>query len=261
MVRFAVSFLSRFVPRHHLQRFSGLVLKVIGVFYLGNKFEDPITGKKYRKLLPYGRINSRPNALAPHSMSLERHRLLWLYLKEKTDFFTKQQKVLHIAPEYCFIKRFQKLPNIEYVTADLISPWAKVKLDVQGMPFKSNSFDVVFCNHVLEHVPNDHKAMSELYRVMKPGGFGIFQVPIDTSLNKTYEDSSITTPEEREKHFGQRDHLRQYGRDYPDKLRNAGFIVTEDDFVNTLPNKLAERYALPSNEVIYFCVKPITPQQ
>ncbi|MFO8023203.1 MAG: class I SAM-dependent methyltransferase [Perlabentimonas sp.] len=259
MVKFAVSFLSRFIPRHHLQRFSGFVLRVIGVFYLGNKFEDPITGKKYRKLLPYGRINSRPNALAPHSMSLERHRLLWLYLKERTNFFTDQLKVLHIAPEYCFIKRFENLKNIEYVTADLISPWAKVKLDVQDMPFTNSSFDVVLCNHVLEHVPNDQKSMRELYRVMKPGGFGIFQVPIDTSLNKTYEDSNITSPEMREKHFGQRDHLRLYGKDYPERLRDAGFIVTEDDFVKTLPEEMTKRYALPLNEVIYLCVKPITP--
>lgn len=259
MVKFAVSFLSRFIPRHHLQRFSGFVLRVIGVFYLGNKFEDPITGKKYRKLLPYGRINSRPNALAPHSMSLERHRLLWLYLKERTNFFTDQLKVLHIAPEYCFIKRFENLKNIEYVTADLISPWAKVKLDVQDMPFTNSSFDVVLCNHVLEHVPNDQKSMRELYRVMRPGGFGIFQVPIDTSLNKTYEDSNITSPEMREKHFGQRDHLRLYGKDYPEKLRDAGFIVTEDDFVKTLPEEMTKRYALPLNEVIYLCVKPITP--
>lgn len=242
-----------------MQRFSGFVLRVIGVFYLGNKFEDPITGKKYRKLLPYGRINSRPNALAPHSMSLERHRLLWLYLKERTNFFTDQLKVLHIAPEYCFIKRFENLKNIEYVTADLISPWAKVKLDVQDMPFTNSSFDVVLCNHVLEHVPNDQKSMRELYRVMRPGGFGIFQVPIDTSLNKTYEDSNITSPEMREKHFGQRDHLRLYGKDYPEKLRDAGFIVTEDDFVKTLPEEMTKRYALPLNEVIYLCVKPITP--
>jgi len=192
-------------------------------------------------------------------MSLERHRLLWLYLKESTKFFTDQLKVLHIAPEYCFIKRFENLTNIDYVTADLISPWAKVKLDVQDMPFTDSSFDVVLCNHVLEHVPNDQKSMRELYRVMKPGGFGIFQVPIDTSLSKTYEDSNITSPEMREKHFGQRDHLRLYGKDYPDKLRDAGFIVTEDDFVKTIPEEMTKRYALPLNEVVYLCVKPITP--
>lgn len=257
MIRSAIALASRFIPRHHLQRFSGFILKIIGQFYLGNKFEDPISGKKYRKLLPYGRIQSRPNALAPHSMSLERHRLLWLYLKQRTNFFTNHNKVLHIAPEYCFIDRFSKMKNLDYTTADLNSPWAKVKLDVQDIPFEENTFDVILCNHVLEHVPNDKLAMEELNRVMNPGGFGIFQVPIDYTLDETIEDESINTPELREKHYGQRDHVRQYGIDYAQKLRNAGFIVTEDNFVQTLPRELTERYALSDSEVIYLCVKPL----
>lgn len=256
MIKHIVSMASRFVPRHQLHRFAGTILKIVGVFYLGNKFTDPISGKSYRKLLPYGRIVTRKNALAPHSMSLERHRLIWLYLKERTDFFTEKNRVLHIAPEYCFIKKFAKLPNIDYVTADLNSPWAKIKLDIQDMPLPDNSFDVILCNHVLEHVPDDAKAMSELYRVMKPYGFGIFQVPINTSLNQTLEDKTINTPALRELHYGQRDHLRLYGQDYPQKLRDAGFIVTEDNFVNSLPKELATRYALPASETIYLCVKP-----
>jgi SAM-dependent methyltransferase len=261
MIRFAIVFASRFIPRHHLQRFSGLILKVVGLFYLGNKYEDPISGKKYRKLLPYGRIKSRPNALAPHSMSLERHRLLWLYLKQKTNFFNASYKVLHIAPEYCFLKRFSRMKNLDYTTADLNSPWAKVKLDVQDMPFEGDVYDVILCNHVLEHVENDSKAISEFFRVMKPGGFGIFQVPLDINLDETFEDSSINTPELRELHYGQRDHLRLYGKDYAERLLNAGFIVTEDNFVQTLPLDIVKRYALPVNEVIYLCVKPLTEQR
>jgi hypothetical protein len=257
-MRLAISLASRFIPRHYLQIFSSVILKVIGVFYLGNRFEDPISGVKYRKLLPYGRIHSRKNALAPHSMSLERHRLLWLYLKQKTNFFTTQQKVLHIAPEFCFIKKFKAMKNLSYVTADLISPWADIKLDVQNMPFENNAFDVILCNHVLEHVPNDALALSELYRVMKPGGFGIFQVPLDATLDETLEDPSITTPEQRELHYGQRDHLRLYGNDFGSILRDSGFYVTEDNFVQTLDNRLIKRYALPMNEIIYLCVKPLT---
>lgn len=258
MIRFFISFASRFIPRHHLQRFSAFILKIVGVFYLGKNFEDPITGIKYRKLLPYGRIKSRPNALAPHSMSLERHRLLWLYLKERTNFFTQEQKVLHIAPEYCFLKRFKKMKNLTYITADLISPWAEIKLDVQNMPFDDNQFDVIFCNHVLEHVTDDKQAMRELYRVMKPGGFGIFQVPIDCSIEHTLEDESINTPELRELHYGQRDHVRLYGSDYPNRLMDVGFIVTADKFVLNLPSNLAKRYALPADEIVYLCVKPLT---
>jgi hypothetical protein len=261
MIRLAISLASRFVPRHYLQVFSAIILRVVGVFYLGNKFEDPISGKKYRKLLPYGRIHSRPNALAPHSMSLERHRLMWLYLKERTNFFVDPQKVLHIAPEYCFIKKFKQMKNLNYITADLISPWADVKLDVQNMPFENNEFDVILCNHVLEHVPDDSLAMRELFRVMKPGGFGIFQVPLDPTLDTTFEDPSINTPEQREVHYGQRDHLRLYGTDYADRLQNAGFIVIEDNYGQSIPGNLAKRYALPVNEIIYLCVKPLTDSQ
>lgn len=255
MVQYAISLASRFIPRHHLQKISGVFLRLIAVFYRGNRFEDPITGRTYRKLLPYGRIHPRPNALAPHSMSLERHRLIWLYLKERTNFFNSRLGVLHIAPEYCFLKRFGRMPNLDYTTADLNSPWAKVKMDVQDIPFPDCSFDVIICNHVLEHIPDDRRAMQELFRVMKIGGFGIFQVPIDTSLEKTLEDDAVNTPALREKHYGQRDHLRQYGRDYSQKLRDSGFTVTEDDYVSTIPKHLAQRYALPTHEVIYLCKK------
>lgn len=255
MLKRLISFASRFIPRHYQQIVVAFLLRSIAIFYKGNKIEDPISGKKYRKILPYGRLESRPNALAPHSLSLERHRLIWLYLKEKTDFFTSSKRVLHIAPEYCFIKPFKKLKNLEYVTADLISPWADIKLDVQNIPFPDASFDVVICNHVLEHVDDDRKAMSELLRVMKPGGFGIFQVPLEPTIEITLEDKSINTPELREKHYKQRDHLRLYGKDYGNRLREVGFDVTEDDFVIKLPNELVEHYALPKEEILYICRK------
>jgi len=255
MLKRLISLASRFIPRHYQQVVVAFLLRSIAIFYKGNKIEDPISGKKYRKILPYGRLQSRPNALAPHSLSLERHRLIWLYLKEKTDFFTSPKRVLHIAPEYCFIKPFKRLKNLDYVTADLISPWADVKLDVQNIPFPDSGFDVVICNHVLEHVDDDRKAMSELLRVMKPEGFGIFQVPLESSIEQTLEDKSINTPELREKHYKQRDHLRLYGKDYGRRLREAGFDVTEDNYVQTLPMDLVERYALPKEEILYICRK------
>ena len=251
-----ISFAARFIPRHYLQRFAGFLLKIISWFYRGNKFEDPITGIHYRKLLPYGRIDTRKNALAPDSMSLERHRLLWLFLQQKTDLFTSEHKFLHIAPEFCFKKIFKKLGNINYITGDLISPWADVKMDIMDIPFEDNSFSVIMCNHVLEHVINDKKAMSEFYRVMKPGGWGIFQVPIEYNNKSTLEDPNINTSALREKHYWQKDHLRLYGTDYGNKLKNIGFVVTEDDFVKKLPTELQNKYALPVDEIIYFCQKP-----
>lgn len=255
MIKHAIAFTTRFIPRHYLQAVAAFFLRIIGLFYRGNRFEDPISGKRYRKLLPYGRTTIRENALAPHSMSLERHRLIWLYLKEKTDFFSAPREVLHIAPEYCFLKPFKQMPNLNYVTADLISPWADVKLDVQQMPFPDARFDTVICNHVLEHVDSDIRAMKEIFRVLKPGGFAILQVPLDYSREKTLEDSHYNTPELREKYYGQRDHKRLYGRDYGNRLESIGFSVNECRFVNSLSPEQVERYALPKEEVLYIATK------
>lgn len=255
MVKNLVSLFSRFIPRHLLQNWAAFFLRTIAFVYSGNKFEDPITGKRYRKLLPYGRIVSRPNALAPHSLSLERHRLLWLYLKERTGFFTDNLRVLHIAPEYCFLKPFKALSNLQYISADLVSPWADIKLDVRSIQYPDSSFNVIICNHVLEHIDDEQKAMSELYRVMAPGGFGIFQVPLDPLLTQTLENPAYNTPALREKHYGQRDHVRLYGTDYAQRLRSVGFTVVEDSYVKQLAPELVQRYALPKDEIIYLCKK------
>lgn len=250
-----ISFVIRKIPRKYLQIVSPLALKVLSFFYRGNNVECPISGRTYRKFLPYGRTNPRPNALCPDSLSLERHRLMWLYLKEKTNFFSDNLKVLHIAPEHCFLKKFESMKNLDYITADIESPLAKVKMDVHDIPFPENTFDVVFCNHVMEHVDDDIKAMSEILRVMKPGGWAIIQSPQDLSRETTLEDPTLKTPEERERVHGQSDHVRTYGKDYPQRLRKAGFQVTEDRYVMELPKEKVERYALPGEEIIYLCRK------
>ena len=250
-----ISIATRIIPRHYLQHISFYFLKVVSLFLRGNKFEDPINGIKYRKLLPYGRLKSRNNALAPDSMSLERHRLMWLFLNQKTNLFKSKLRFLHIAPEYCFIKIFKSMSNLDYITADLVSPWADIKFDVHDIPYENNSFDVIICNHVLEHVEDSRKVMLEFYRVMKKGGWGIFQVPINTKSQETLEDKSITDPKEREKLYWQDDHLRLFGLDYPNKLRDVGFKVTESEFVKEMNPQLVKKYALPKDEIIYFCEK------
>ena len=255
-MKYIISIVIRLIPRHYLHHVSHFFLQLFSLFMRGDKFEDPINGKSYRKLLPYGRLKPRENALAPDSMSLERHRLIWLYLKEKTNFFTDDIKFLHIAPEYCFISLFKKQKNLDYTTADLNSPWADVKMDVHAIPFEENSFDVIMCNHVLEHVEDDRKVISEFFRVMNKGGWGIFQVPIDYTRKETFFDPSITDPREREKYYWQDDHLRLYGLDYGNILSETGFEVVEDAFVKELDPKLVDRYALPKDEVIYLCKKP-----
>lgn len=222
---------------------------------MGNKVKCPVCNAHFRKFLPYGR-QSRENALCPNCLALERHRLMYLFLKDKTPFFTSELKVLHVAPEICFIDRFEKLHKDNYITADIESPLAKVKMDIHDIPFDANTFDVAFCNHVMEHVDNDLKAMSELHRVLKPGGWAIVQVPFFYPLaDETTEDTTITDPKERYRRFGQDDHVRKYGKDYAQRLASAGFKVEASDFVKELPPETVKRYALPENETIFFCRK------
>jgi SAM-dependent methyltransferase len=250
-----IQFIVRKIPRIYLIKFSFLFSKIISIFYAGNKHECPVCGHKFRKFLPYGN-QGNDNRLCPSCLSLERHRLLWLYLKRETDFFDEPYKMLHIAPEQPFLKRFKNLTNLQYITGDIESPIADVKMDIREMPFEDNSFDIIFCNHVLEHIDDDAKAMRELLRVLRPGAWAVLQVPIDRSRPTTYEDFSITNPKEREKHFGQYDHLRVYGADYKDRLIAAGFEVIEDDFVNDFSDDEIERYRLDKSELIYHCYKP-----
>lgn len=250
----------RYIPRKYLHYFTGVGTKVLGTFYRGKNYNCPVCNHSYRKFLPYGRIVSRQNALCPGCLSLERHRLIWLYLKEDTDFFTSSKKVLHIAPEPCFLDRFKQLTNLEYVTADLESPLADVKMDIHEMPFDDNSFDVVICNHVLEHVEDDIKALSEIYRVLKNGGWAILQVPFFYPLpNTTINDPTITDPIEREKLFGQDDHVRKYGKDYAERISSVGFKVKEENFVSTFNEDELISYGLPPNEIVYVGVKGTNP--
>lgn len=243
------------IPRKYLIRVSYWARPILAFFYRGKKYKDPIDGKTYRKFLPYGYARQRPNVLAPGTLSLERHRLLWLYLTHETDFFSKKIKALHFAPEQAFYKRFKKLPNLDYTTTDLHSPLADVKADICDLPFEDNSFDFILCNHVLEHIPDDKRAMRELYRVLKPGGTGIFQIPQDLSREKSFEDNSITDAKERTRVFGQYDHVRVYGRDYFDTLRSVGFKVEEIDYTSRFSEKEIDYYRLSPGEILPVCRK------
>jgi len=238
------------IPRPILIRLSYLARPILALFLKGNNYTDPIDGKSFKTFLPYGYGKQRNNVLSPSTLSLERHRLLWLYLQNETNFFSDNLKVLHFAPEQAFYKRFRKLKNLDYTTTDLNSPLADVKADICSLPFEDNSYDVILCNHVLEHIPNDSKAMQELYRVMKPSGWGVFQIPQDLSREKTFEDNSITDKKERSKIFGQYDHVRIYGRDYFDKLKSIGFKVEAIDYTSELSESDADRYRLAKGELV-----------
>jgi len=243
-------FILNTIPRPLLIRLSYIARPILIFFLRGNKFTDPIDGKSFKNFLSYGYEKQRDNVLSPSTLSLERHRLLWLYLQNETDFFSAKKKVLHFAPEQCFLKRFRKLDNLNYTTTDLLSPIADVKADICDLPFEDNSYDTILCNHVLEHIPDDSKAMKELFRVLKPGGYGIFQIPQDLNRETTFEDNTITDKAERAKIFGQYDHVRVYGRDYFDKLRSIGFKVEEVDYTASLSTEEIEKYCLAKGEII-----------
>jgi len=232
----------------------------------GRKVECPFCGWQGPEFLPNG-LPERRNSRCPKCDSLERHRLYYLYLQQVIPA-NKPVKVLHFAPEKILTRLFRSYTNIDYLSADLNPAKAMVKQDITGTTFDDNSFDIIFCAHVLEHIPDDIKAMRELRRILKPDGFAILQVPIKDHFNgrditTTYEDFSITDPKERERAFGQFDHVRVYGRDFKDRLEKAGFTVRPDKFLETLGPEKVKRYAvLPQDETatetegwIYFCTK------
>jgi ubiquinone/menaquinone biosynthesis C-methylase UbiE len=182
--------------------------------------------------------------------------LIWLYLRDKTNFFSAKLDVLHFAPEPCFISRFEKQHGDKYITADIESPLAKVKMDIHQIPFSENHFDVVLCNHVLEHVKDDILAMKEIHRVLKPGGWAILQVPFFNPVpEKTFHDDSITDKREREKVFGQDDHVRKYGKDYVGRIAQSGLTPLEDKFSEAFTNDEAYHFGVSRSEVIYKATK------
>ena len=243
------------IPRPILIRLSYVARPILAFFLKGDTFTDPIDGKSFKMFLPYGYGNQRNNVLSPSTLSLERHRLLWIYLQNETDFFTAKKKVLHFAPEQAFYKLFRNQKNLDYTTTDLLSPLADVKADICNLPFKDNEYDIIFCNHVLEHIPDDTKAMQELFRVLKPGGMAILQIPQDLNRDKTFADDSIVDQKERAKIFGQYDHVRIYGRDYFDKMRSIGFTVVEEDYTSKISAHLVEKYCLAKGDIIPVCFK------
>ena len=223
--------------------------------YRGDEVECPCCGGSFRRFAPYGLRPRRPFARCPGCGAMERHRHLWLFLRRRTDLFTRPQRLLHFAPEAVFRGGLAGLPHLDYVTADLAPGRAAVRVDIARVPFADGSFDAILCNHVLEHVTDDRRAMAELLRVLRPGGWAIVQVPQRSRMPATLEDASVTDPRERAHRFGQSDHLRLYGGDYADRLREAGFAVTVERFGDGLPAEVRTRHGLKS-ERIHVCRRP-----
>lgn len=249
-----VKFLLNFFPRTLLISISNSIKPILNFVFTGSRFRDPINNKSYSYFFPYGYNIVRSFALSPGTFSLERHRLLWLYLKKETNFFNEESSILHVAPEQCFYSNF-KSHFKKYITFDLESPLADIKGDICNLPFNDNQFDYILCNHVLEHVYDDQMAMNEIFRVLKKGGIAILQVPIDYNKEKTLDGRDIDDKKLRNKLFGQYDHLRMYGKDYFKKLNNTGFRSVNVNYLSTLTQEEITKFSIKNAGTIPVCFK------
>jgi SAM-dependent methyltransferase len=169
--------------------------------------------------------DGRPNAQCPSCGSLERQRVLWLFLQRQTKLLNEPARVLHFAPEPFLSTHLRRIHGSRYVSGDLDGSLAMETIDITDINRPSGVFDAVIVSHVLEHVPSDVQAMREIKRVLAPGGMAILQHPIDFDRESTFEDFSVVNPEERKRLFGQVDHVRLYGRDFDDRLAESGLSI------------------------------------
>lgn len=227
----------------------------LGAWYRGTARWCPVCQQSARRFLRFGPVVSREDARCPHCGALERHRLVWLYWANRTDLFDgKPKRMLHVAPEQCFERRLRVRLGAGYLTADLLDPHTMERMDITDIQHPDESFEVIYCSHVLEHVPDDRRAMREFHRVLKRGGWAMLLVPI--TADRTMEDPTVTDPADRLRLYGQADHVRRYGPDYVDRLREAGFEVAITQVSDLIQEDEAARMGLAATSAqIYHCRK------
>lgn len=238
----------KFVPALLQDRLIKLFYHFRSSLYRGDRVACICCDSSFAQFLP-------PFDECPGCGSQARQRLMLSYLVNRSDLFSGSKKLLHFAPELCLERTFRSHPELDYVSADLELPRAMEKIDMTNIDRADGEFNVILCSHVLEHIPDDSKAMRELYRVLSSDGWAILQVPMDLNRKETYEDFSITSPTERSIHFGRFDHCRIYGVDYKDRLEGAGFTVIVDDYVKSFSNEKIQKYGFDESEYIYLCKK------
>lgn len=254
------------------KKLRGIWQRTMSIYYYGHKYECPFCGNTFRKLLAGGfdlsviiekeiiGAGRRDNCVCPRCYSTDRDRLIHFYLKNSSPIFDQNLDLLHIAPSGGLKALLSTLKNINYQSGVKYHEgfyYSKdiSMIDVTKLSFNDESFDVILCNHVLEHIHDDRKAMSELFRVLKPGGWAILQVPISNILDVTYENSAITDPKDRENHFGQFDHVRIYGKDYVKRLNASGFRVKEISPLSEWKENNIERFAVNEKEILFVAYK------
>ncbi|GAB4114374.1 MAG: hypothetical protein Kow00103_08010 [Candidatus Caldatribacteriota bacterium] len=260
--------IKKIIPRKYHNKISSLYNYLRSLFLFGFKYKCIFCKGHFRKLLPIGLRNNVAQSLigggyryslCPRCHSTDRERLIYWYIINKTKILnsSKNIRLLHVAPEKNLQKILKNFSHIKYISGDL-SPLMNcdIILDITDINFEDNYFDFIICIHVLEHIHDDRKAMSELFRVLQPGGEAILQVPISKNNKETFEDFSITTPEGREKYFGQKDHVRIYGnQDYKNRLESVGFKVDLYDIKKDLSSEDIEKCGFNNEELLYICHK------
>ena len=227
--------------------------RVLPLAYMGGSVCCPCCGRTFRRFVS----RFRSDELCPACLSLSRHRLFWLFLERRLDEHDEELALLHFAPEEGIARRLAERRSIRYVTADRDpGSIATMTFDIAAIPFDDRSFDVVICNHVLEHVDDDRAAMRELFRVLRPGGVLYSMHPVEMDLAQTVE-SPAATPNERLELFGQRDHVRLYGRDFVERLEQAGFDVAIERYGEALGEKARDYYRVGAREEIFVCRRPL----
>lgn len=247
---------SRRPPGTGLRRYAaGIRRRLARLLYRGKGVECPCCGREFRAFAPDW---NRPNAICPGCGAHERHRALALYLREHTEVGHRPLRLLHFAPEHALDEVLRGAPQLDRVTADLEPGAAELELDITQLALEHASFDAVICSHVLEHVEDDRRALAELFRVLRPGGFALVLVPLDLERETTLEDPTVSTPAERVESYWQEDHVRLYALDIEERLRDAGFTVTAERLADELPPETAKRYGLVRADVIFRCERSAT---
>jgi SAM-dependent methyltransferase len=239
------------LPARYKHAARQALLRIEALASAGSGVTCPCCSGTFRRFARFHRESDQ----CPRCGALMRHRAVVLYLRDVWEVVGARGDFLHVAPAGGVRAWLSSHPSIRYVSIDLEPGMADIQADVTDLPFADRSFDLVLCIHVLEHVPDDRAAIRELFRVLRPGGQALIQVP-PSSLEETFEDSSVMSPKERERLFGQYDHVRLCGADYGQRLETPGFSVERVDYVEQLDPEARVHFGLRVGEPFYVCAKP-----
>jgi SAM-dependent methyltransferase len=235
-----------------------LINKITSILYIGNVCHCNCCGKSFRKFKSKGNgLKTRKNAQCPYCGSLERIRNLLFYVQRETELLNAPAKLLHFAPEWCLLPVFNKAKELDYIAADINPNLAEHQIDITDIPFANESFDYIICFHVLGHVPDEKKAIEEMYRVLKPTGTAFISTIIDPLNPHTFETDDANTPDKRLQYYSEPDLVRLHGRDFDQRLMQGGFKVEVIDYRLCLGKEMQEKYALGDGkrELIFKCTK------